>query len=41
MSFNKHFNFVYILYTGCARLSDIAPEMVVHESYYKIPRARL
>ena len=27
--------------TGCAKLSDIRPELVVHESYYNPPRSML
>ena len=25
---------------GCAKISDITPELVVHESYYKLPTLR-
>ena len=31
-------DFDLVLSAGCAQLSDIKPEMVVHESYYKCPR---
>ena len=32
--------FYIVLSAGCVQLSDIKPEMVVHESYYKSPRVQ-
>ena len=26
---------------GCAKIADIKPELVVHESFYKLPKNKL
>lgn len=34
------FNSTHISLLGCAKITDITPELVVHESHYKFPRAK-
>ena len=36
-----HAYYFELISLGCAKISDIKPELVVHESFYKVPRNKL